>query len=168
MTASRSRRTKLIAHFHDSFAEGWHFAVHEAFRSALDIQLVDRTKTVKKSDGAKHRTVRRIWTQGSDYAFQPGDIFHEVPRAQCRPWAECLAFGGYTLQIRDAAPAGHDPSCEGDYNPGRVWVDVFQSKDDKLVRVGNFTSSQVAFVQLLKTGLLEGKSMQDAIVSSPG
>jgi hypothetical protein len=61
------RSERLIALFKNGYAEGWAFAVAEAFRDALDIKLTDKVIGRKKM---------QIWTQGQQFGFSLGDVLY--------------------------------------------------------------------------------------------
>jgi hypothetical protein len=67
------RHTDLIAVFEGGYSTNLFYCLPEAFKDALDIKYGPRKKTDKKT---KHVTTTYHWTQGDNYQFHRGDVFH--------------------------------------------------------------------------------------------
>lgn len=80
------------------FCAGWHFAVHRACATALDIML-----TPRKDQETNRDTL--VWTQGSAFNFTAGYTVHTAPRIDGQPWSEMLAGNTSSLQVQDSLPA---------------------------------------------------------------
>ena len=86
LAKSGKRGAKLIATFKEGYADNWHMAVKESFRSQLDIKYTPRI--VSQSKGAIKREVKR-WTQGPRIAFDKGNIFYDTPYGY-QEWNQAL------------------------------------------------------------------------------
>lgn len=140
-----NKRTRLlIADFvfagHQSgklFAKGWTFAVHDAFKDALDIKL---TEVVVKQIKSK------TWTQGESFSFAEGDIIHDTPDGHLSVTPDSNTAHIF-IQIITAAPAGYNVS-------GYVRFQVFtrHSSPFSISRPDIYDCTQKEFVRLLQTG----------------
>ncbi len=99
------RSSVLIATFANGYAVGWKMAVPEAFRTALDIQFVEKTISLGKSAEGEERVLHEFqWTQGRCFAFKEGDTFWDVPDLG-KPFSELLKTAKLGVQVIDARPA---------------------------------------------------------------
>lgn len=120
------------------------------------------------------KLTRRVWTQGSPpaYSFGQGHYFHEPPVCHLMAWDQALALLRRSIMVLRAKPdAGAlveaqvpDAEMEGDETTlvveseaediGGGWVDyeVLTYEAGKLVNREQFSSSQTAFSETLRTG----------------
>ena len=83
---SGKRSDKLIATFKEGFADNWHMAVRDCFRTQLDIKYTSRIEN--RPIGAQKREVK-LWTQGPRIAFDKGHIFYDT-RHGYRQWSDAI------------------------------------------------------------------------------
>jgi NAD-dependent DNA ligase len=133
------RSTSLIANFVNGYADGWAFAVGEAFRDQLDITLSERIVTHKKI---------KIWTQGEDFCFRKGETIYDTIMAY-QEWAEAYKAIKQMIQIKDAAPAYRFFD-----SPGFVEFNLLKPISERLNDYDRTTHilAQKDFVLFLKTG----------------
>ena len=109
--------------------EHWFFNVHFAFRSALDINYVER-KENKKS--------YMVWIQGPIFKFKEGDMLHS-------------SDGATILQVKNANPMGWDSSLGSMYE-GTILFEVYENIDNKIRKLKSYTCTQMDFLEILITG----------------
>lgn len=114
------RSLNLIADFEDGYAEGWYFAVGEAFKDQLDTKL-----TPRKEDG---KTVMR-WTQGKLFAFAEGYVLYDIPKAYLPTWGEALKHIKLRCEIIRAVPCSLDD--EGYFKSGSVAFTLSEPNKDR-------------------------------------
>ncbi len=92
-----TRSEYLIASFVNGFAAGWTFAVREAFKDALDIRLTDKMINKQKF---------KVLTQGQNFDFHEGDIFHNSQLAFSN-W-ECYINNksSVSLEVKSSSSSG--------------------------------------------------------------
>lgn len=113
----------------DLSGDDWFFNVHFAFRSALDINYVER-KENKKSN--------MVWIQGPILKFKEGDMLHSRD-------------GATILQVKNANPMGWDSSLGSMYE-GTVLFEVYENIDNKIRKLKSYTCTQMGFLEILITG----------------
>lgn len=168
MRKKSKRSETLIANFKDCYAEGWYFAVHEAFKDALDIKYLPRMKLVLDQNGEpikvqqkdKHGNLKfkkngepalkdlteekMVWTQGSAYCFDVGDIVYDAHKTDVKH----INVG---CQVQKAEPAWVTPG-----DKGMVFFEILKPDEQrkKLMSNGFYRTDQVQFVSFLKSGKL--------------
>src|ERR1039458_931966 len=91
--ALREQRSPvLIATLIDGYANGWRFAVPEAFRNSLDIKLTAIKIGTKTVD---------IYTQGKQFSFNNGAILYDNRLAYELEWGEALKRIRLSVQIEE-------------------------------------------------------------------
>jgi hypothetical protein len=133
------RSTSLIANFINGYADGWTFAVGEAFRDQLDIILSERIVNHKKV---------KIWTQGEDFCFGKGETIYDTVLAY-QEWDAAYRAIKSIIQIKDAAPAYRFFD-----SPGFVEFNILKPISERLNDYHHtaHTLAQKDFVSFLKTG----------------
>lgn len=153
MAAKQIRKRILIADFIDkkhasgrAYANGWFFAIHEAFKDAIDIKLTEVVITKLNPDGTKTKQKTKVWTQGKAFSFSEGDTIFDTPDGylavdQDRDKAHLF------IQVIQAAPVE-------DENNGFVRFQVFRQENTpfRIIRGEVYCCSQAEFVRLMKTG----------------
>jgi DNA helicase-2/ATP-dependent DNA helicase PcrA len=109
--------------------EDWFFNVHFAFRSALDINYVERKKDKKSY---------MVWIQGPILKFKEGDMLHS-------------SDGATILQVKNANPMGWDSSLGSMYE-GTILFEVYENIDNKISKLKSYTCTQMGFLEILITG----------------
>jgi DNA helicase-2/ATP-dependent DNA helicase PcrA len=109
--------------------EDWFFNVHFAFRSALDINYVERKKDKK---------FYMVWMQGPILKFKEGDMLHSRD-------------GTIILQVKNANPMGWDSSLDSMYE-GTILFEVYKNIDNKISKVKSYTCTQMSLLEILITG----------------
>ncbi len=144
MAKRQKRSEKLIANFVNGYAEGWAFAVPEAFRDALDIKLTKRVK---------NKVERLCWTQGDLFAFDEGDIIYDTLAAYTQ-WDQAMEKIKRTCQVVRSTPCKLDSNH--DLVQGAVFFQLFVPNADRtgLQEVDALHCTQTEFVKYLKTGEL--------------
>lgn len=155
-----AKSRKLIANFKNGFAEGWYFAVPEAYRDALDITQEERAVTLKHTevgkDGSKTYRIEKhkemTWVQGRNFSFKKGDVIYDTPKAY-EEWSEALKHIKYSIQVTEAKPntVDHDGPVAG-----MVRFDIYTPNRAKsgIDKVASREITQDEFVSLLKHGRL--------------
>jgi DNA helicase-2/ATP-dependent DNA helicase PcrA len=130
------RKQKLIvpvSRFNDESeflsGEDWFFNVHFAFRSALDINYIERKKDKKSY---------MVWIQGPILKFKEGDMLHS-------------SDGTTILQVKNANPMGWDSSLGSMYE-GTVLFEVYENINNKIRKLKSYTCTQMVFLEILITG----------------
>ena len=121
----------------------WFMNVPKCFNEALDIR--ETTRVIKK-------TPTLVWTQGSTFAFKPGDILYDTEKASGE-WSEALRHIKVSLHIRSATCANsQQPGASR--APGVVSFDVMTPSTDAahLITISSRTLTQDEFVRLLISG----------------
>ncbi|MEY3391248.1 MAG: hypothetical protein RLZZ322_96 [Verrucomicrobiota bacterium] len=130
IVASASRKSARLLSLlkePDSYSSGWAYVVSPSFNEALDIKLTDRV-----SDGGKGK----VWTQGGNFNFKPGDIVH-------------AADGKLALQVTESSSATQTDEYSVD---GFVRYDVYEIDGGKYAKISAEQCSQIAFVRKLIEG----------------
>jgi hypothetical protein len=131
----------------------WAFIVPKCFNDALDIK-----KTLRIKDKIK----QEIWTQGSTFFFNTGDILYSKKEAYIN-WYKAISEGLYAIQVtsgRTSIP-GKKGKKEGnkkeekDRDKGEVTFTVYQGckKENILKKEGVYTTTQDDFIKILVNGL---------------
>lgn len=125
----------LIANFIDGYADGWRFAVRQAFKDALDIKWT--TKVINKIESYE-------WTQGTQFNFSPGDIIYDTRLAYDLKWSDALKHIKLSIQITETTPSGS------------VKFKLYRPQKDlrSIEQIDTIECSQTEFVSFLKTGLI--------------
>jgi len=106
--------------------ENWSFKVTYAFRDALDIKYEQRTKD---------RKPYMLWTQGPILNFKEGDL---IISQNCDK----------SVQVTFASPMGWD-SAKNEMYEGSVTYDQYSVKNGEYIKLGEYISTQMNFLQLL-------------------
>lgn len=123
----------------------WFFLLPPFFNDALDIKLTERM--VEKSSIL-------VWTQGSAFSFQEGDVIYPKGKVYETAWGEAFQEMKFCLQVTQADPA--EPE-ERDIkrNPGKVTIRkiLFEKESNKAIQqLVQDEMTQDEFVHLLITG----------------
>jgi len=119
--AVREQRSPvLIATFIDGYANGWRFAIPEAFRNSLDIKLTPIKIGTKTVD---------IYTQGKQFSFNDGAILYDNRLAYELEWGEALKRIKLSVQIEKVA--GSDYVTTETIETVAKNIDVLIQKRDK-------------------------------------
>ncbi len=145
-----TRHTNLIANFVNGYADGWFMAVKECYRNQLDIKLTERKK---------NKQSYLEWTQGPYFSFAEGHLFYDTPKAY-KKWGQALKAIRIACKITSATPS----ILNKNKNLVEGVVNITTYKPDKecesLITVRNYKVSQREFVNFLKTGRLNGRSIR--------
>ncbi|MDD3814398.1 MAG: WYL domain-containing protein [Desulfocapsaceae bacterium] len=164
-TKKKRRKRELITEFPErkdpnkrEFAPGWKFAVHDAFKDALDIKLT--TVVTKKEDGTKKE--EKIWTQGAAFSFSEGDVIHKNPDGQLTNNHD-NADPHIFIQVNKAAPTV-------DETLGYVKFQVFTQTNNPFSITNDdvYDCNQREFVRLLKTGVFTPLGSNNDIIIKMG
>lgn len=110
--------------------EHWKYTVPFAFREALDLRYIQRSKNKKKY---------MVWTQGPCLRFQEGDVLH----------SKC---GSFAVQVTYALPMGWDEENNEMYE-GSVLFDVFHISHGQYFKQYNRQVTQLEFLKILIDGI---------------
>lgn len=130
ISASASRKSARLLSLlkePDSHTSDWAYVVSPSFNEALDIKLTDRV-----SDGGKGK----VWTQGGNFNFKPGDVVH-------------TADGKHAVQVTESSSATQTDEYSVD---GLVRYDVYEICEGKYAKTSEEQCSQVSFVRKLIEG----------------
>ena len=100
--AKETRSLKLIANFVDGYAEGWAFAVSEAFKDRLDIRYTQRIEN-------KQKVMR--WIQGPYFCFERGDTLYDSIEAY-QKWGDVLKHFTRMCQVVEGSPLKNEKLVE--------------------------------------------------------
>lgn len=152
-TKRPERSANLIANFVDGFADGWHMALKESFKTELDIKFTER-----KKDKLSYYE----WTQGPYFRFSEGQIIYDVKDGYVC-WQDALKKVNLACQIissKDNIPIKVDNEVTGKPEfrvlAGYVQFVLFRPDEErtKLFPYVGYNLSQNDFVCFLKTGTL--------------
>lgn len=122
----------------------WFIYVPSCFNACLDIAKTDRVDR-------KTKEKKKVWTQGSRFAFHRGCTLYDTPKAY-RKWSDAINTIKYCILIHhgtDAEPA----MKEKKRNSGTVEFSIFSpSQKMKLKKNGTFTLTQDEFISFLIKG----------------
>ena len=157
-----NRLTVLLKDPHEEHALGWYMCVPACFNEALDIRLTERVDKKKRLESKDRK--KRVWTQGSSFAFARGDTLYDTRNAY-RMWQEALESIGLCVQVKDASPAGAMESG-GNRSCGSVTFVILTPDEGrtKIVERATRTVSQDEFVRLLIEGPSPELSAQIAVI----
>ena len=124
----------------------WFMYVPACFNDCLDI-----AKTVRKA--------KKVWTQGSRFAFHRGCMLFDTPKAYLR-WSDAIKHIGYCISIHFAENVRlpdkkkEEAGKEQERNPGIVGFAVFSSsrQSRSLEEIGTFELTQDEFIEFLIDG----------------
>lgn len=124
----------------------WFIYVPACFNDCLDI-----SKTVRKA--------KKVWTQGSRFAFHRGCILYDTPKAYHR-WGDAIREIRYCISIHNgesvklAEKKKEEKEKEEQRNPGSVGFAVLSpsTQSARLEEIGNFKLTQDEFVKFLIDG----------------
>ena len=175
----QKRSLELIANFVDGYAEGWYFAVMEAFKDQLDIKLTVRKEPVLidgkeqweekkdkkgnilyREDGKPRRKKKTKdvlkWTQGRFFNFSEGQVLYDSPKAYLPLWRDALKHIKLRCEIVRAIPSGLN---EGQFNHGSVTFTLSKPNKDRtgLEMIDQYHLTQTDFVAYLRRGLMAEK-----------
>lgn len=147
-TDKRERRSlELLRNPTGDCPPEWAVYLPAAFNAALDIAQTPRIVT---ANGVRRTTWE--WTQGSAFAFSPGDILYDTRDAyEC--WSKALTKMRFCFQVERAASAAPRQKDSPRY-PGSVALKISCPDAAKkgLVFVGNAVLSQDEFVRFVLCG----------------
>ena len=130
LTSTAARKSTRLLSFlkePDSSTPNWAYGLSPSFNEALDIKLTDRVSESGKG---------KVWTQGANFNFKPGDVIHS-------------ACGTRALQVTESGSATQTDEYSLD---GCVRYDAFEIRDGKYSKVAGGHCSQVDFVRKLIQG----------------
>lgn len=128
-TAAARKNARLLTFLKepDSSTTDWAYVISASFNEALDIKLTDRV-----SEGEKGK----VWTQGGNFSFKPGDVVHS-------------SCGKHALQVTESSSATQTDELSMD---GFVRYDAFEIRDGKYSKAAGGHCSQMDFVRKLIQG----------------
>lgn len=137
----------------------WFIYVPSCFNDCLDIARTDRAMKTDHPlmDGETQKMkpkkkTRKVWTQGSRFAFHRGCTFYDTPKGY-RKWGDAIKEVKHCISIQDAESV--KLAKKGEIRkPGNVKFTVFTASSRKasLEEVGTFELTQDAFVRFLIDG----------------
>ena len=144
----RAPRLLTLLRLPEVAAEHWSFWLKPAFNAALDIVLTERVEVGE--DGSKQ--VKKVWTQGSNFAFAPSDLIYDAPLAYQR-WADALKVFKFALQVKEAVPAAASGEGEARFR-GRVVFEIMapNAEGTNVEATCRCTCTQDEFVGFLISG----------------
>ncbi len=143
----------------DGDKDEWFIYVPSCFNDCLDIAKTDRRvktgRKVKDKKTGKMRDeteIRKVWTQGSRFAFHRGCTLYDTPKAYHK-WGDTINEIKYCVSIhsgKDAKPA----MDKDERNPGKVEFSIFSPcfQTMSLKETREFTLTQDEFVRFLING----------------
>ena len=155
------RQTKTLKHPERSITDhdDWFMYVPSFFNDCLDIAKTDRVeitgrktldkKTCKMKD---EKETKKVWTQGSRFAFHRGCTLYDTPKAY-RKWEDAINEIKYCVSILSATEA--QPAMgEQERIPGIVEFSIFSpsTQSQGLEKIGDFTLTQDEFIRFLIEG----------------
>ncbi len=121
----------------------WFIYVPSCFNDCLDIERTDRVVRNKR---------KKVWTQGSRFAFHRGCTLYDTPRAYDR-WGDAANHIKFCISVRRGEAA--EPSTkEKERKPGTVEFSVFSpsTRSACLKEIGTFELTQDEFIKFLIEG----------------
>jgi hypothetical protein len=159
LAKSGKRGKRLIATFKEGYADNWHMAVKESYRSQLDIKYTSRIES--QSKGAVKREIK-LWTQGPRIAFDKGNIFYDTPHGY-QVWNEavthiklaCVVINGKPNDVKKKKSINSKKNIN-ELIEGFVEVEFLVPNNDKikLIKGDEKKMSQNEFVEFLMHGNL--------------
>ena len=158
---NEKRHTELLRNPERSLADndGWFMCVPSFFNDCLDIAKTDRrVKTghvTKNKETGKMRDetkIRKVWTQGSRFAFHRGCTLYDTPRGYHR-WRDAINEIRYCVSIHSGVNA--EPAMnEKERKSGTVEFSILTPSTQamNLEEIGTYTLSQDEFVNFLING----------------
>jgi hypothetical protein len=121
----------------DNERDEWFIYVPSCFNYCLDIKRTPRVlktghreRDEKTGKITERKEARRVWTQGSRFAFHRGCLLYDNHRAY-RPWTDAVHEVKYCVSIHGGVPA--EPSLRGKKRlPGTVEFSVFSPTGEAL------------------------------------
>ncbi len=158
---NEKRYTEFLKNPERSLAhkDDWFMCVPSFFNDCLDIaKTYRRVKTSrrikdKKTGKMKDETeIRKVWTQGSRFAFHRGCSLYDTPKGY-RRWRDAITEIRYCVSIHsgvNAEPAMNEKERES----GTVEFSILtpSAQAITLVEVGTYTLTQDEFVKFLING----------------
>jgi len=123
----------------------WFFLLPPFFNDALDIKLTERMV---------EKTSILVWTQGSAFSFQDGDVLYPKSKVYETVWGEAFREMEFCLQVTQAESAEPEER-DKKRNPGSVKFRkiLFEEESDKAIQqMVQDEMTQDDFVHLLITG----------------
>lgn len=137
----------------------WFIYVPSCFNDCLDIAKTDRRfKTVRKIKDKKtgkmrdETEIRKVWTQGSRFAFHRGCTLYDTPKAYHR-WCDAINEIKYCVSIHNATSA--EPAMnEKERIRGTVEFSTLSPSTQtmNLKEIGTYTLKQDEFINFLING----------------
>lgn len=137
----KKRKKKLIADFTTGYAKGWYLVVGTYNYEALDIKY--KSKIINGIN-------QKVLTQGDDYCFKEGSIFHDSYKDNDKKWSEQLKHITFSLQVRSVYP---NKITEDYIEYGVLTFDLYKNINNKLEMIAHHSIRANEFVKLLKTGV---------------
>ncbi len=159
--ARQHRRTKCLKNperIHIDKDE-WFIYVPSCFNDCLDIAKTDRVETTgklildEKTQKMKpEKKTKKVWTQGSLFAFHRGCILYDTPKAYVR-WGDAVKEIKYCISIQDGESVKLATKKEK-RKPGNVKFAVLKPslRTSSLEEIGTFELTQDGFVRFLIDG----------------
>jgi len=137
----------------DKDKDEWFIYVPSFFNDCLDIAKTDRVvpdeKTQKKRPEKK---TKKVWTQGSRFAFHRGCTLYDTPKAYHR-WGDAINEINYCISIHSGTIA--KPAMDKDERKsGKVVFSILSpsSRTMSLKEIGTYTLKQDEFISFLIKG----------------
>ncbi len=137
----------------------WFIYVPSCFNDCLDITKTDRrVKTGRKIKDKKtgrmrdETEIRKVWTQGSRFAFHRGCTLYDTPKAYHR-WCDAINQIKYCISVQNGT--GAEPAMnEKERNHGTVEFAILipSPRNMSLREIGTYTLTQDKFISFLING----------------
>lgn len=143
----------------DKDKDEWFIYVPSCFNDCLDIAKTERVETTgklifdEKTQKMKpEKKTKKVWTQGSLFAFHRGCTLYDTPKAYGR-WGDAVKEIKYCISIHDGESVKLATKKE-ERKPGNVKFAVLKpsSRASSLEEIGTFELTQDRFVRFLIDG----------------
>lgn len=163
-TAKEKRYTEFLKNPERTLTDNddWYIYVPSCFNDCLDISKTDRViKTdqfvldQKTQEMRPKKKTKKVWTQGSRFAFHRGCTLYDTPKAYHR-WADAINEIKYCVSIHRGTSA--EPAMnEKERIRGIVEFSILSpsTRTRSLKEIGAFTLTQDKFISFLIKGIPE-------------
>jgi hypothetical protein len=148
-TRKFQRLTELIADFSNGYAKDWFFCIPKFFYEALDIKYTERKE--------KGKTLK-LWTQGSTFKFDTGDIIWNHAYPYCKNFVSEIIKPKIGILVQSSEPCLPKTKDREQRYSGKVNFILFTERNDPDSKfiwkkiAGNYNGSQDDFVEFLIKG----------------
>ena len=138
----------------------WFIYVPPCFNDCLDIAKTERrVKTGRKVEDEKtgkmkdEKKTRKVWTQGSRFAFHRGCTLYDTPKAY-RRWGDAIKEIKYCISIHDGKSVKLAKKKEEKRKPGSVEFSILSPsiQTGSLEEIGAYKLTQYEFINFLIDG----------------